>query len=243
MKRDYFNPPSARIGDVVPTELKLQKLWLLWREEPDEGKEKPKKVAHCANGRKRYGKQGKPEDVANLVTFDAALAAYNAAQDYYAGLGIALLQGMGIGALDLDDCIDASGKPVSDLDVRRILRACPDCYIERSPSGGGLRVIGSTEEFPQITATGFEGVFPRPVCDRDRGNGAERRGMGICGRGCRCHVRCGAAQDGGCGIPAKNAGAKGVNLSTHGSDPETLENVERVRGALMVLESGPALMM
>lgn len=116
MKRDYFNAPSARISNVVPSELKAKKLWLLWREELDESKEKPKKVAYWANGRKRYGKQGRPEDVANLVTFDEAVAAYNAAPCRYAGIGVALLQGMGIGALDLDNCIDASGKPVNDLD-------------------------------------------------------------------------------------------------------------------------------
>lgn len=236
MKRDYFNPPSARIGDVVPSELKGQPIWLLWREEPDEGKEKPKKVAYWANGRKRYGKLGRPEDVANLVTFDEAVAAYNAAQRRYAGIGIVLLPGMGIGALDLDNCIDASCKPVSDLNVQRILRACKGCYIERSPSGLGLRVFGSTGEFPPITATGFEaysqGRFMTVTGEVLMNAGAwEPIDAGVAAM--RLAVQ---TKGDGSGTPAKNAGAKGVNLSTHAPDPETPENVERVRDALAVLD-------
>lgn len=236
MKRHYFNPPSACIGEVVPAELKEQSIWLLWREEADEGKDKPKKVAYWANGRKRFGEQGRPEDVANLVTFDKALAAYNAAPHRYAGIGVALLCGMGIGALDLDNCIDAGGKPVRDLDVRRILRACNDCYIERSPSGRGLRVLGSTEEFPQITATGLEGYsegrFVTVTGEVLMNAGAwESIDAGVAAMGLAVQAKGGRS-----GIPAKNAGATGVNLSTHGPDPETPENVERVRDALAVLD-------
>ena len=236
MKRDYFNPPSARISDVVPTELKVQKLWLLWREEPDEGKDKPKKVAYWANGRKRFGKQGRPEDVANLVTFDEALATYNAAPRRYAGVGIALLSGKGIGALDLDNCIDASGKPVNDLDIRRILRACKDCYIERSPSGRGLRVIGSTEGFPEIKAPGFE-AYPKGRFVTVTGDVLMNAGewesidAGVAAMSLAVQPKGGRS-----GTPVENAGAKGVNLSSHAPDPETPENVDRVRAALAVLD-------
>ena len=141
MKPEYYNPPTACMGDVVPAELKRLPIWLLWKAVKKTGKVKPDKVAYYASGAVRSGTQGTPEDVANLVTFDEALAAYNGAKRRYAGIGIALLSGMGIGALDLDNCIDASGKPVSDLNVQRILKACKDCYIERSPSGLGLRVF------------------------------------------------------------------------------------------------------
>lgn len=236
MKRHYFNPPSARIGDVVPAKLKTQAIWLLWREEPDEGKEKPKKVAYWVNGRKRFGKLGRPEDVANLVTFDEALATYSAAPHRYAGIGVALLSGMGIGALDLDNCIDAGGKPVSDLNVQRILRACKDCYIERSPSGLGLRVIGSTDGFRQITGTGFEAY--------SQGRFVTVTGEVLMNAGAWVSIDAGVAamslavpaKVGRSRAPVQNAGAKGVNLSTHGPDPETPENVERVRDALATME-------
>jgi hypothetical protein len=235
MKPKHFNPLSASIGDVVPYELKARKLWLLWREEPDEDKDKPKKVPYWANGRKRSGKQGSPADVANLVTFDEVLAAYNAASDYYAGIGVALLPGMGIGALDLDDCIDASGKPVSDVDVRRILKACKDCYTERSPSGLGLRVFGSTGGFRQIADKGFEAY-------------SQGRFMTVTGE-VLMNDGAWASVDGGVAAmrsvvqpegvrtrgPVKNVDGKGVNLSTHAPDPETPENVERVRDALTLI--------
>jgi len=168
MKSDYFNPPTARIGEVVPTELKGQPIWLLWREEPDAGKDKPKKVPYWANGRRRRGSMGAPEDVANLVTFGEALAAYNAALRRYAGIGIALLSDMGIGALDLDDCIDANGNPISDLDVQRVLKACKDCYIERSPSGARPQGVWADGGFPADRRHWVRGVFSRPVYDRDR---------------------------------------------------------------------------
>lgn len=236
MKQQYFNPPTGCIGDVVPAELKEREIWLLWREEPDEGKEKPKKVAYWANARKRFGKLGRPEDVANLVKFDEAMAAYKAAPRRYAGIGVALLSGMGIGALDLDNCIDAGGKPVSDLDVRRILRACKDCYIERSPSGLGLRVIGSTDGFRQITGTGFEaysqGRFVTVTGDVLMNAGAWAS-VDAAVAAMRLAMQ---AQDGQSEAPIKNAGAKGVNLSTHAPEPETPENVERVRDALAVLD-------
>jgi P4 family phage/plasmid primase-like protien len=238
MKRDYFNPPLARIGEVVPTELKDQQIWLLWKAVKKAGKPKPDKVPYYANGAVRSGSLGKPEDVANLVTFGEAVAAYNAAPRRYAGIGVALLSGMDIGALDLDDCIDASGKPVSDLDVRRILRACKDCYIERSPSGLGLRVIGSTEGFSQIAdkGTGFEayskGRFMTVTGEMVRNAGAwESIDAGVAAM--RLAVQ---AKGGGSGTPGKKVRAKGVNLSTHAPDPETPENVERVRGALATME-------
>lgn len=238
MKRDYFNPPSACMGDVVPYELKAQKLWLLWKAVIKADKPKPDKVPYYANGAVRSGSLGNPEDVANLVTFDEALAAYNAAPQHYAGMGIALLSSTGIGALDLDNCIDASGKLINDLDVRRIMKACKDCYIERSPSGRGLRVIGSTSGFAQIAdkGTGFEayaqGRFVTVTGEVLMNAGAwESVDAGVAAM--RLAVQ---AKGGLSGAPVKNAGAKAVNFGAYGPDPETPANVERVRGALAVLD-------
>lgn len=236
MKRNYFNSPSTLIGHVVPCELKARKIWLLWKGVIKADKPKPDKVPYYANGAVRSGSLGKPEDVANLVTFDEALAAYHAAAGRYAGVGIALLSGMGIGALDLDNCIDAGGKLGSDLHVLRILMACKDCYIERSPSGRGLRVFGSTGGFSPITATGFEaycqGRFMTVTGEVLRNAGAwEPIDAGVAAMGLA-----GQTKGGELGKPAQDAGARGVNLSTHAPDPETPENVERVRGALAVLD-------
>lgn len=234
--RKYFNPPAAGIGAVVPVELKELKLWLLWREEPDEGKDKPKKVAYWANGRKRFGKQGRPEDVGNLVTFDAALAAYSAEQHRYSGIGIALLSDMGVGAIDLDDCIDETGEPVSDIDVQSILQECEDCYIERSPSGGGLRVLGTTEGFRQIAAAGFEayaqGRFVTVTGDVVQNACA----WASVDAAVAVMARVVQAKGGQSGAPNKKTGVNRINLSTYEPEPETPESVERVCGALSVLD-------
>ena len=236
MKQQYFNPSSPRIGEVVPAELKGQPIWLLWRAVERDKQKKPDKVPYYANGAPRRRPLGSPKDLANLVTFNEALAAYNAAPRRYAGIGIALLPGMGIGALDLDDCIDASGKPISDLEVQRILKACKYCYIERSPSGLGLRVIGSTDEFPEIKAPGIEAYSKARFVtvtgevlmnagaweSIDAGVAAMR--LAVQAKGDRSEAH------------AKNRSGNGVNLGCHAPDPETPENVQRVRGALAVLD-------
>jgi len=47
--------------------------------------------------------------------------------------------------LDLDRCADpATGEPVND-DAARLLDSCADSYAERTPSGAGVRIIGTAE--------------------------------------------------------------------------------------------------
>ena len=47
--------------------------------------------------------------------------------------------------LDLDRCIDpATGEPMND-DAARLLEACSATYAERTPSGAGVRIVGTAE--------------------------------------------------------------------------------------------------
>ena len=237
MRNSQFNPPSPDLGDVVPVELKKQPIWLLWKAVKKQGKTKLDKVPYYANGAVRSGSLGSPEDVTCLVTFDEAVAAYNASAGRYAGIGVALLSELGIGALDLDDCVDTQGRPSDDWDIRRILKACASCYIERSPSGQGLRVFGSTEECPQIATTGFEaysqGRFMTVTGDVLENAGAwETVDGGVAAMRLAIQAKGGRSR-----VPVKNAGGKGLNLSTYVPDPETTENVERVRDALAALDA------
>jgi putative DNA primase/helicase len=156
MNANVYSPPDSNLESVIPNEMKALSVWLLWKAVPKDGKPKPDKVAYWANGEVRRGKQGSAKDIGNLAPFERALAAYAATPGLYAGIGVALLPGMSIGALDLDDCIDLNGGLNADLGVRRILKAAIGCYIERSPSGRGIRVFGSTDGFKQITVRGFE---------------------------------------------------------------------------------------
>lgn len=109
--------------------------WCVWKYERHEGEPKPRKVPFYADGRKRHGRQGSPEDRARLVTFAAARSA--AARGNYEGVGIALLPGMGITALDFDNVVD----PATGAIPPEVMAIVGGTYTEFSPSGTGLRAF------------------------------------------------------------------------------------------------------
>jgi primase-polymerase (primpol)-like protein len=55
------------------------------------------------------------------------------------GIGIAMLPGNGFSALDFDHCIDDQGD-IADW-AMELLDELPDTYVEKSPSGTGLRAF------------------------------------------------------------------------------------------------------
>lgn len=117
----------------APAAIRDLPAWVIWRLEHHDGEAKPRKVPYYANGSKRTGQQGGPEDVAKLVTFDAAKRA--AARRGFDGVGFATLEQFGVCALDFDNCI-ADGKVHRDVEAL----LC-DTYAEFSPSGNGIRVF------------------------------------------------------------------------------------------------------
>ena len=127
--------------------------WVIWRLEHHEGEAKPRKVPYYANGNKRAGKQGAPQDVAHLVTFDAARRA--ASRRGFDGVGFATLPQFGVCALDFDNCmVDGKIHP----EVQALLG---DTYAEFSPSGQGVRVffqghLGNHKDLDKRNPFGFE---------------------------------------------------------------------------------------
>lgn len=229
-----YSAPAANLGLVIPSEMKALPIWLLWKAIQKDGKPKPDKVAFWANGKVRTGKQGGAIDIANLATFEIAMAAYGAIPGRFAGVGVALLPEMGIGALDLDDCLNLNGGLNADLEVRRILKAAEGCYIEKSPSGCGIRVFGSTDGFKQITERGFEayaqGRFMTVTGDCVMNEGAWRsvdRGVAAM----RHEIASLAAMSLN-SQPKKNRGRP----SEIACDPETPPNIQRVRNALAAVD-------
>ncbi len=107
--------------------------WLCWRLEQMADEKKPRKVPYYANGEKRYGKQGTERDRAQLVTFDEAVAAVRRLGA--SGVGLALLPGLGVTALDFDHCVKDG---VVDQEVEDMLIGT---YAELSPSGTGVRAF------------------------------------------------------------------------------------------------------
>ena len=66
------------------------------------------------------------------------------------GVGIVSAAVPALAFLDLDRCLDpATGEPIND-DAARLLDACACTYAETTPSGAGVRIIGTASE---ISAT------------------------------------------------------------------------------------------
>lgn len=136
--------------------------WLTWRYEQFPNEAKPRKVPYYADGGKRYGLQGSPNDRAKLTTFAAARDA--AARRGHDGVGIALLSDWGITALDFDKCVDASGNiPAEIMDI------VSQSYCEYSPSGEGIRAfvkgdLGNRKSKASSDEYGFETFSSNGFC-------------------------------------------------------------------------------
>lgn len=119
----------------APAPLAALPIWLIWRYEArHEGDPRPLKVPYYALGNKRVGRQGSPEDRAKLTTFHVARE--QAAKRGMDGVGLALLEGEDIVALDFDYCVDEAGKIPAEIE--QVISAT---YAEYSPSGKGVRAL------------------------------------------------------------------------------------------------------
>src|SRR5215468_4173143 len=87
------------------------------------------------------------------IDFDAALATRERANA--CGVGYATLNGP-LTAIDLDHVLDARGKPFAPY--RPLVELlCTLAYVERSPSGRGLRALLRGAEFPAESFAWYEG--------------------------------------------------------------------------------------
>jgi archaellum biogenesis ATPase FlaH len=123
----------------APAALRELKQWLVWKLEPNsvEGKKPIKKPYYAKSGRAR-GKQSTAEDVSQLVTFEEAKAAV--ARIGATGVGLAMVDGCPVTALDWDNCIkDGVIDPV-------VVEAIIGTYSEISPSGKGIRAFVAATE-------------------------------------------------------------------------------------------------
>ena len=144
---------------VLPDDLLKASRWLVWKHVQKEGEAKPTKVPFYVDGgfRGAGGALDSPEDVSRLGTFDLASQKYVNGHGAFAGVGYALVAGDGVGGIDLDNCLDENR-----VFTNGIAKQVYDCavaggaYAEVSPSGRGLRIIGSTRGFKNFTRKGFE---------------------------------------------------------------------------------------
>ena len=111
----------------IPAELKTSCRFCVWKFEKRNG-QKTKMPYNPANG-----DRAKINDLRTFADFKTTLVTY--AMGGYDGIGIAV--GSGIGAFDIDHCIREDGTLNDTADT--VLSIFPTAYVEKSPSGKGLR--------------------------------------------------------------------------------------------------------
>jgi len=152
--------PDTVIKNLIkslPDKLLESRKFLLWKGWMNEETGKTRKVPYYVDGGQRQGALDSPDDIARLTTFDKAAAAFQSGQ--YSGIGYALT-GDGIAAFDIDKCLSekdntqlVSGHAGSEIAFEALASGA---YIEISPSGTGLRVLGKSNNRTAYSKGGLE---------------------------------------------------------------------------------------
>jgi hypothetical protein len=121
------------VEENSPDVLKHRPQWLVWRLE--ERDEKPTKVPYDA----KTGRRGKSNDPSTWADFDTALSAYRSGG--YSGVGFAFVEGDGLVGIDLDHVVDPETGDISESWALEVKDRLSHTYVERSPSGTGLRIF------------------------------------------------------------------------------------------------------
>jgi hypothetical protein len=130
-----INASRPQISDIyAPAPLRDMPNWVGYRLVQYSNENKPRKIPYWADGTKRFGTQGGPEDRARLTTFEVAREA--AIRMDFDGVGFAHTEGCGIVTLDFDKCVGPDGNVRQD-----VLDLVTMTYAEFSPSGKGIHAI------------------------------------------------------------------------------------------------------
>lgn len=166
----YFQATNILVvqPESIPQQLKVIPHWVLW------------KLGDLkTDGSGRYGKlpvntQGitcNAHDPRNWLTFEEALALYRSGNGRFAGIAIDLPNepkpvakgedgaDLYLIGIDLDECISVGtdGKPVVTPKAQNIYRKLEGIYVEKSPSGTGLRLFClHTEPLQTVNRNGIE---------------------------------------------------------------------------------------
>lgn len=133
----HVDPP---VWDTIPARLAQAQQWVLWKFEWDAKRSAWLKVPYYVQGGRRTGGQGDDRDRQRLATLPVVRRAFERAAGTdkpWTGVGFGFLPGDGLIGIDLDKCIDDTGK----LGERaaKIVQAFHS-FTEFSPSGKGLHI-------------------------------------------------------------------------------------------------------
>ena len=130
-------------ADTIPACLApyaAHRAWVAWSYTGGEARKVPYAPA--------TGRAASSTDTTTWGTLEAALrlATGFRFQAPRGGVGIVSRAVPALAFLDLDRCIDpTTGEPTND-DAARLLEACGATYAERTPSGAGVRIIGTADD-------------------------------------------------------------------------------------------------
>lgn len=149
-------PSLERLLSVFPGELLSSPRFLVWKETPHPKKpEKTIKVPYYPSGKLRSGRLDDERDLTQLSPLPQAYEAVKALK--MSGVGFALA-GEGIGAFDLDNCLSEDGHLIAEHEGAELVLEAEmlGAYIEVSPSGQGLRIVGTSSITEAYSKNGLE---------------------------------------------------------------------------------------
>jgi|SRR5215212_7373400 len=125
---------SAPIIENIPERLTERPQWVCWRLEEREGRST--KVPYTPGTVRRASST----DLMTWRTFSEAVAAYEAGEPPYDGIGYMFCSADPFCGIDLDDCRDPETGAVEEW-AQKIIDSIQEGYVEGSPSGTGVHII------------------------------------------------------------------------------------------------------
>jgi putative DNA primase/helicase len=118
----------------IPDQLTERPQWVCWRREMRDGK--LTKVPYAPGTERRAS----TTELMTWATFEQALAAYEAGEPPYEGIGFVFCNADPFVGVDLDDCLDPDSGEVARW-AQKIINRVQEGYVEISPSGNGIHII------------------------------------------------------------------------------------------------------
>src|SRR5215218_11091212 len=127
--------PNQPITQNIPNALTERPQWVCWRYEERDGK--TTKVPYTPGTERRASST----DLMTWRTFEEALAAYEAQEPPYDGIGYVFCSADPFVGIDLDKCRNPETEEISSWAQKILDKFADASYVEASPSGTGVHII------------------------------------------------------------------------------------------------------